>query len=224
MRLDEIVRVSFIDTNEQVIEALANEPGEHFRNCSIICGDILRHPLDEPCTLVSPANTIGNMDGGLDLQYSSHFPRLEETLRKYIKCEHGGVLRIGTAQVIPLRRRDFTYVIFAPTVEKPGNLATPASVYLAMVAALTSVVMHNYRIQKDGIDREPIDCLRIPGLGTGFGGLEPGTAATQMREAYGMINLYHEHIPSIVRRLNSGTESYDAGRIAQELQDLNTKS
>lgn len=62
-------------------------------------GDILANKAD---AILSPANSFGFMDGGIDLAYSNFFgwdlqDRLQETLRR----EHAGELPVGGAVVTP---------------------------------------------------------------------------------------------------------------------------
>jgi len=58
--------------------------------------------LDVHCdAVVSPANSYGFMDGGLDALYSEHFGwHVQDRLRKLILESHHGELLVGTAEVV----------------------------------------------------------------------------------------------------------------------------
>jgi len=55
---------------------------DNVKSIEVIDNNILLQKTD---TIVSPANSFGYMDGGLDLKYSEHFGwNLEKRLRNYI--------------------------------------------------------------------------------------------------------------------------------------------
>ena len=59
----------------------------------VSCGDILECSAD---AIVSPANSFGYMDGGIDLAYSKFFGwELESTLRALLVDQHYGELPVG---------------------------------------------------------------------------------------------------------------------------------
>jgi hypothetical protein len=58
--------------------------------------------FDVPCdALVSPANSYGFMDGGLDLRISTYFGwHVQERLQTVIRQKHHGELLIGMAEIV----------------------------------------------------------------------------------------------------------------------------
>lgn len=139
-------------------------------------GDILAKRAD---AILSPANSFGFMDGGIDLAYSHFFgwelqDRLQETLRR----EHAGELPVGSAAMIPTEHSDIPYLVSAPTMRVPGNIADTVNVYLAFRAALLAVK-----------GRKEIQSLLSPALGTGVGGMPIERAAKQMYAAYAEVSL-----------------------------------
>src|SRR5579871_49495 len=55
----------------------------------------------EADALVSPANSFGFMDGGIDAAYTDRFgPGLSQRLREIIKTKHHGELLVGQAQIV----------------------------------------------------------------------------------------------------------------------------
>jgi O-acetyl-ADP-ribose deacetylase (regulator of RNase III) len=139
-------------------------------------GDILARSAD---AILSPANSFGFMDGGVDLVYSHFFgwdlqDRLQETLRR----EHAGELPVGNAVVVPTHHSNIPYLISVPTMRVPGDIANTVNVYLAFRAALLAV-----KATKE------IKSLLSPALGTGVGGMSVERAARQMYAAYAEVVL-----------------------------------
>ena len=143
------------------------------------CGDIFETPAD---AIVSPANSFGYMDGGIDLVYSRFFGwELEARLKALLAEAHYGELPVGQAVVLPTGHGFIPYLVSAPTMRVPGNIAGTLNVYLAFRAALIAVLGFNKEAGK------PIGAVLVPGLGTGVGGVPPERAARQMRQAYDVV-------------------------------------
>jgi O-acetyl-ADP-ribose deacetylase (regulator of RNase III) len=81
--------------------------------------------------------------------------------------------------VVPTDDEEVPYLISAPTMEVPMNVANTANAYQAMRALLRAAARFNQR------HPGAIRTIAIPGLCTGTGGMAPETAAHQMRSAYG---------------------------------------
>jgi O-acetyl-ADP-ribose deacetylase (regulator of RNase III) len=131
--------------------------------------------------IVSPANSFGFMDGGLDYALSERFGwDLEKQLQERIAALPEGELLVGQALVIPTGDQTVPYLISAPTMRIPTNFNVHNSVnaYLAMKAILIKA-MHTPKINS----------VAIPGLCTGIGGMQPMIAAGQMFKAYEEIML-----------------------------------
>jgi O-acetyl-ADP-ribose deacetylase (regulator of RNase III) len=61
-------------------------------------GDILEFPAD---AIVSPANSFGFMDGGIDRLYSEYFGwHVQDRLRALLRDDYDGELPIGLAVII----------------------------------------------------------------------------------------------------------------------------
>lgn len=89
-------------------------------DASIYHGSILEVPCD---ALVSPANSFGFMDGGLDLAYSQHFGwDLQMRLRRQILEGHSGELLVGAAEVVETGKMVPGLMIAAPTMRVPMRL------------------------------------------------------------------------------------------------------
>ncbi|RYU97493.1 macro domain-containing protein [Emticicia agri] len=147
-------------------------------NVSIIETDITQLACD---AIVSPANSFGFMDGGLDYALSERFGwDLEKKLQQRIKDLPEGELLVGQAIVLETGDSTIPFLISAPTMRVPMNfnIDTSVNAYLAMKAILIKA------------KNEPgINLVAIPGLCTGVGRMSPMIAARQMFQAYKEIIL-----------------------------------
>lgn len=147
-------------------------------NVTIAAKDITTIPCD---AVVSPANSFGFMDGGLDYALSERFGwDLEKKLQRMIKELPEGELLVGQALVLETGDSIVPYLISAPTMRVPTNfnIDTSINAYLAMKAALIKAK-----------STEGIHSVAIPGLCTGVGRMQPMIAARQMFQAYKEIIL-----------------------------------
>ena len=149
----------------------------------IIHGDIFKVKTD---ALISPANSFGDMSGGIDRAIDNHYGgSAQKLLQHEIREEFFGELPVGMAILLEMGSSNFQYLIAAPTMRIPGILRKDSiNVYLAMRAILVCALRYNekhgFRIQK----------IAIPGLGTGVGGMDFEESARQMYGAYG--NIYED--------------------------------
>lgn len=142
-------------------------------NVEILFEDITKLNCD---AIVSPANSFGFMDGGLDYQLSVRFGwDLEKELQKNIKALPEGELLIGQAIVMETNDKIIPYLISAPTMRIPTNfqISTSVNAYLAMKAILIKAV-----------NTPEITSVAILGLCTGTGRMKQAIAAKQMFQAY----------------------------------------
>lgn len=148
-------------------------------NIEVSLGDIFAHEAD---AILSPANSFGHMDGGIDLLYSRYFGwDLQTNLQAVLAEHHYGELPVGQAIVHATGHARFPFLVSAPTMRVPARIDQTVNVYLAFRAALIAVLKHN------AASDEAIDSLLVPGLGTGIGAMPPARAARQMRLAYDSI-------------------------------------
>ena len=97
-------------------------------------GDILSLGV---AAVVSPANSFGIMDGGLDALYTSFFgPQLQQRLQGMIREQAGGELLVGQALLVETGHPHIRWCISAPTMRVPTLLDTPLPAYLATRASL----------------------------------------------------------------------------------------
>lgn len=143
-------------------------------NVEIRKGDICQVQAD---AIVSPANSFGFMDGGLDTVLSERFGwELQEKLQRMIAARPLKERLVGEALVIATEDATVPWLISAPTMRVPMRLRQSVNAYLAMKAILLAAVAHSAS--------PVIHTVAIPGLGTGCGGLDAQTAAVQMWTAF----------------------------------------
>jgi len=151
-----------------------------FAGCAEVevrAGDICGTACD---AVVSPANSFGFMDGGLDLALSERFGwALETRVQAAIRARPLGELLVGEALAVPTGDPRVPWLVVAPTMRVPMRLRQSVAPYLAMKALLVAA--------RDPALEPPVDALAVPGLGTGVGGLPAAIAARQMRAAFDEI-------------------------------------
>ena len=148
-------------------EALGDVPALH-PLCEILTGNITELAVD---AVVSPANSFGFMDGGIDLHYSTVFGwHVQERLQAFIKTMAVQELPVGEAVAVETGHGRIKHAIAAPTMRTPCVLHDAEPVYLAARAATVSA------------SRGGIETLAFPGMGMGTGRLPFGAAARAMLE------------------------------------------
>lgn len=166
-------RVILIDRSQPLVDRWR----EQFADCpavEVLAGEYFQRPAD---ALVSPANSFGIMDGGLDLAIRDRLGfGVEARVQEVIVERHHGELPVGSAEVVATDDPSWRYLIAAPTMRIPEPVAFTLNAYHAFRAILVAAENFNRRF-----GRREIDCC---GLGTGIGQLAPVKCATQMRAAY----------------------------------------
>lgn len=155
----------------------------------ISCGDIFDGPKAD--AIVSPANSFGFMDGGIDGAYTKRFgSRLQEKLQTYIKGMYYGELPVGQAIIVATDDADYRLLISAPTMRVPQFVSSTVNAYLAFRAALLAAVTYNRTFVHEVSGRyKAIESIICPGLGTSIGMMDYATCARQMLAAYETVML-----------------------------------
>lgn len=162
-----IMWITVVDTNEKVVQAAGK------RGIDACCGSIFDPVLGEyPDAVVSPANSFGFMDGGIDWEYTCHFGiKVADNVKRFIKDTFGGELLVGQACVVETNSSRIQFLVVAPTMRVPTNIYGTANVYLAVRAAL--------HVSRDMGFKH----VAFPGMGTGVGMMPPYAFAKQMSQA-----------------------------------------
>lgn len=157
---------------------------EDLENVEVVEGSIFDVEAD---AYVSPANSYGFMDGGIDAWFLWRFgDQLQDTVRLAILKHWQGELPVGAAEIVETGDDEVPFVIAAPTMRVPMILGKDSThAYQAMRAAIMCV--RNGRF-KDGDKAgarvsDYVKSIAVPGLGTGVGKMPFDLAAFQMCEA-----------------------------------------
>lgn len=169
--------ISFLlrDQNGAVVQAWVRY-FEGMPNVHVSKGDIFDLEAD---AIVSPANSFGYMDGGIDLVYLQRFGwDLQDRLQSHLQEQHDGELPVGQATIVETFDPAMPYMISAPTMRIPMNVSETVNAYLAFRAAIRALKQHN------ALSDSPIKSVLCPGLGTAIGRMPAEQAAKQMAAAY----------------------------------------
>jgi O-acetyl-ADP-ribose deacetylase (regulator of RNase III) len=98
---------------------------------------------------------------------------VEASLKALLQANYGGEIPVGTAVIVPTGHSQIRYLISAPTMRVPCQIANTVNVYLAFRAALMEA-------KKQG----NIKTILSPALGTGIGEMPPHPMARQMHVAF----------------------------------------
>lgn len=163
--------VSIHDTNPSVARAFAAAfDGDH--RVTVRCAHIFD---DAPYAygVVSPANSFGDMSGGIDLIYARRWPGLEARVQRRIRelCGPNG-LPVGAAITVPTEDPRLPCLIVAPTMRTPEPVPWTRNAFLAFRAALQQAAIRG------------MNHILCPGLCTLTGRMDPEEAAAQMRDAW----------------------------------------
>ena len=156
--------------------------------------------LDLKCdAVVSPANSFGFMDGGIDALYTSHFGfQLQDRLQELIRLRHNGELLVGAAEIVDTDDLRIPFLIAAPTMRVPAILKDSVNPYLA--ARATLLLVRDGKFPSGMLSGERIadgvKSIAFPGLGTGVGRVPPKVCARQVRQAIDDVLLGQHEFPS----------------------------
>lgn len=129
--------------------------------------------------VVSPANSLGVMVGGIDGVYARWFPGIADRVR----AATGGNLPVGEAAIVATGAARPGWLISAPTMSTPGQLLDPDGANAGAAARAVLRLWRDGTLPDGGLVRDAVRSIALPGLGTGVGGLDPMTCARQVADA-----------------------------------------
>lgn len=174
-----MIELHIRDANPQVAAAMTVAFADEY-SVTVSQGDIFDARAD---AIISPANSFGCLDGGIDLVYARYFgASMEQRLRALLHDEHHGELPVGQAVVLETNRLEIPFLVSAPTMRIPASVGKTLNAYLAFRAALAAALVHNAQETK-----QRIRTVLTPGLCTGIGEMPAQRAARQMRLAYDTV-------------------------------------
>jgi len=178
-----------VDVQEDVVMAW-REAFQGVENVEVQHGSIFDVKTD---VLVSPANSFGFMDGGLDMLISRFFGwDVQDRLQALIQKKHHGELLVGLTEIVETGHGTIPYMISAPTMRVPMILSETVNVYLATRAVFR--LARYGRLPSGEPISEVVERIAIPGMGTGVGRVSPEICARQMKRAYEeIIEERHEY-------------------------------
>jgi O-acetyl-ADP-ribose deacetylase (regulator of RNase III) len=185
------MKIQLIDRNLEMCEQWKR----HFENWDVIVhhGDFFSLPTD---CVVSPANSFGFMDGGLDRIITNKLGyQVEMRLQEKIKKHYDGELLVGQATLIPTDHSEIPYCISAPTMRVPLILTDTVNVYLASKA----IFLLLKKVEEADNLKDIIKTVTISGLGTGVGKVPYHICARQMKKAYDHFYLDEYEFPKTWR-------------------------
>ncbi|MGV9329518.1 macro domain-containing protein [Streptosporangium sandarakinum] len=176
------LRVVLADISAKVVEswraAFADEP-----EVEIHKGSILGRKVD---AWVSPTNSRGRMDGGVDAAIKRHLGAgIQLRVQRAIRDGFGGSLPVGSAVCVPSGAVEPRFLISTPTMEESvQDVSETLNVALACAAAFQAVHMQN--------DREPgsIGSVALVGMGAATGRVPARVCANLMWAGYTLFKEY----------------------------------
>lgn len=176
-----LVKVVLCDINPKMVKAW-RETFEENPEVEIMQGSMTDM---QTSAWVTPTNSAGRMDGGLDLVIKSFLGvKIEKLVQQQIKAQHGGALPVGRTTCVPTGKVAPAFLISTPTmVGSNEDISDTLNVALACAAAFQAVHTQN--------EAEPgsVRSVALPGLGANTGKVPVEICADLMWTAY---NLFRE--------------------------------
>ncbi|WP_031512085.1 macro domain-containing protein [Streptomyces sp. NRRL F-5123] len=181
-RVQQPLRVVLADVSATVVEswraAFADTPGIEIRKASILDQDV--------DAWVSPTNSRGRMDGGVDAVVKRHLGAgIQLRVQRAIRDEAGGRLPVGSAVCVPSGAVRPKYLISAPTMEESAqNVSETLNVALACAAAFQAVHRQNALVPGS------IGSVALVGMGARTGRVPARVCANLMWTGYTLFQDY----------------------------------
>jgi O-acetyl-ADP-ribose deacetylase (regulator of RNase III) len=170
------IKLVLVDPNSSVTTAF-KQRFDYLPNVEVVNGSF--EQLNSYDCLVSPANSFGMMDGGVDAAITKFFGiSLMERVQQKILDDYRGEQLIGTSFIIETGHPQYPFLAHTPTMRVPMQIVGTDIPYVAMWAMLLAVEQHNRHAERQ------ILTIACPGLGTGIGRISPDESARQMALAY----------------------------------------
>ncbi|MER6953935.1 macro domain-containing protein [Streptomyces sp. NPDC000618] len=177
------LKVVLTDINASVVEAwraaFADTPEIEIRK-----GSILDEKVD---AWVSPTNSRGRMDGGVDAVVKRHLGAgIQLRVQRAIRDRFAGSLPVGSAVCVPSGAVNPKFLISTPTMQKSSqNVSETLNVALACAAAFQAI--HRQNEQAPG----SIESVALVGMGAQTGRVPARVCANLMWTGYTLFNDYH---------------------------------
>jgi O-acetyl-ADP-ribose deacetylase (regulator of RNase III) len=175
------VQVVLVDINAKMVSAW-RETFEENPEVKIVQGSMLEQPVS---AWVTPTNSGGSMDGGLDLVIKNKLgQQVQNAVQDAIKSEYGGKLPVGHATCVAAnaKRAHPQYLISTPTMHSSSeDISDKLNTALACAGAFQKV--YEYNSENPGC----ISSVALPGLGANTGRVPVEICADLMWTAYNLF-------------------------------------
>jgi O-acetyl-ADP-ribose deacetylase (regulator of RNase III) len=171
-----LVAVTLVDINPKMIAAWRSTFEEN-PEVQIVQGSMLDMPVS---AWVSPTNSRGSMDGGLDLVIKKSLgAKIEKAVQQEISARYSGSMPVGHAVCVSTGQIQPAYLISTPTmVGSSDDISDTMNVALACCAAFQAVHQQNHRSPGS------VRSIAVPGLGANTGKVPVEICADLMWTAY----------------------------------------
>ncbi|MFI7130125.1 macro domain-containing protein [Nonomuraea sp. NPDC050153] len=177
------LKVTLVDVNAKVVQewlaAFADTP-----EVEIHKGSIVSQQVD---AWVSPTNSRGRMDGGVDAVIKRHLGAgIQLRVQRAIRDRFEGALPVGSSVCVPSGATNPKFLISTPTMEHSAqDVSETLNVALACAAAFQAIHMQN--------ESEPgsIESVALVGMGAATGKVPPRVCANLMWTGYTLFNDYY---------------------------------
>jgi len=173
------VKVVLVDVNPKMVQAWRSTFEEN-PEVEIVQGSMLEQQVS---AWVSPTNSAGRMDGGLDLVIKN---ALGGPIEKKVQSEIGalfhGAMPVGHATCVPTGKPVPGYLISTPTmIASSEDISDTLNVALACAAAFQAVHMQNAKLPGS------VRSIALPGLGANTGRVPVEICADLMWTGYSLF-------------------------------------
>ena len=181
----EDIKITFVSLNREIVNTV-NNVFSGYSNITAIHSNIGQCQSHD--CIVSPANSFGNMDGGIDRTISYMLNTIDDRdyigkkVRKEIHRRFRGEQPVGSCIILPTDNNKFPYLAHAPTMRIPRNCVGTLNAYYAFKAVLCDIL--NFNKKMISIGKEPIRSILTTTFCTGCGELPLRMALLQMKKAY----------------------------------------
>jgi O-acetyl-ADP-ribose deacetylase (regulator of RNase III) len=196
------MKLLFCDTNEKFCKRILKYKDEFKLDpekytIETHSGDV-REITETNCAYISPANSLGFMDGGIDLVYMEMFPGVEQVVKDRIRHFNQETalgrpyISIGSALIVQVT--EGRYLISAPTMFLPQDVSKTKNAYWAFRAVLQLLD----KVNSVMLENEKITTVICPGLCTGYGCMKNKVSARQVLKAirdHGVKEVLDDSVP-----------------------------
>lgn len=182
------IKITFVSLNHNIVNSV-NNVFSGYSNITAIHSNIGQCQSHD--CIVSPANSFGKMDGGIDRTISYMLNTIDDKdyigkkVRNIINKRFRGEQPVGSCIILPTDNNKFPYLAHAPTMRIPRNCVGTLNAYYAFKAVLCDVL--NFNEHMISINKEPIRTILTTTFCTGCGELSLQMALLQMKKAYDVV-------------------------------------